>query len=335
MNIILFLVSPSSSLISCKSYQSNFKTDFPIQNNQENLYTVKRNESLWAIAGRRNIYNNPFAWSALLNANRKTIKNPKSMLVGLTINIPVLLPFEKMKYEKIRDNYFKFTFPTVLKNLFRTSKQFLIVTSRDWNSTTADFIYYEKKKNKLLQISDTLHVNLGRHGLGWGYGLVELNTSHGPIKYEGDDRSPAGIFKLSYSFGYLPKDSLRWLKYPYRQVTSTVECVDDSTSKYYNTLVNTDKINKTWRSSEIMKSEGIHYKYGIFVDHNSKPSVSGCGSCIFLHVSSSFGKPTSGCTSMSEDQIVKLLHWLDAKKKPLLIQLLEADFNKIKSILNL
>lgn len=335
MNMMLFFTSPSSSLISCNSFTSNFISDFQIQSNQEKLYTVKRNESLWELAGRRDIYNNPFAWQVLYQANKDKIKNKNSKLDGLTIKIPNLLHKEKIRYDKIRDNYFRVTFFSTLKKLLKNSKQFLIVTSKDWDSTKANLIYYEKKKGKLLKMSDNIPVNLGRSGLGWGKGIIDFNTSYGSLKHEGDDRAPAGIFKLSYSFGYLPIDSLSWLKYPYKQVTTKIECVDDTTSIYYNTLVNADNINKTWISSEIMQGGGIHYKYGIFVDHNSDPQIPGCGSCIFIHIWEGFGKPTAGCTSMSEEQILKLLNWLDAKKKPLLIQLPEREFNKIRLVLNL
>lgn len=335
INLLLFLVISVSSIFSNKYYLPSSTADFQIKDKPEKLYTVKRNESLWELAGRRDIYNNPFAWPVLYKANRESIKNPNSKLDGLTIKIPVILPKEKIKYDKIRDNYFRVTFFPTLKKLLKNSKQFLIVISKDWDSTKANLIYYEKKKGKLLKMSNNIPVNLGSSGLGWGNGLINFNTYSGPIKHEGDCRAPAGIFKLSYAFGYLPIDSLSWLKYPYKQVTTKIECVDDTNSIYYNTLVNADNINKTWISSEIMQREDVLYKFGIFVDHNSDLKIPGCGSCIFIHIWKGFGKPTVGCTSLSEEQIVKLLHWLDVKKKPLLIQLPESEFNKIRSILNL
>ncbi len=333
--LTFLLVFATSSLISSESYQSNAKVELQTQDKSEKLYTVKRNESLWELAGRRDIYNNPYAWPVLYKANRDLIKNRNSKLCGLTIKIPAILPEEKIKYDKIRDNYFRVTFFPTLKKLLKNSKQFLIVISKDWDSTKANLIYYEKKKGKLLKMSDNIPVNLGSSGLGWGNGLINFNTYSGPIKHEGDCRAPAGIFKLSYAFGYLPIDSLSWLKYPYKQVTTKIECVDDTNSIYYNTLVNADNINKTWISSEIMQREDVLYKFGILVDHNSNPKIPGCGSCIFIHIWEGFGKPTVGCTSLSEEQIVKLLNWLDAKKKPLLIQLPESEFNKIRLVLNL
>lgn len=332
--VITFLFGIATPFINGERKTSSMNEIVQIQDDGK-LYVVKRNESLWKLAGRRDIYNNPFAWHVLFKANRDLIKNPDAKIDGLTIKIPVLLSKEKIKYNKIRDDHFKITFPSSLKKLLKKSKQFIIVTSKDWNSTQANLIYYEEKNGELLKMSDTIAVNLGRSGLGWGSGLIDFNTSLGPIKHEGDGRSPAGIFKLSYAFGFLPIDSLNWLKYPYEQVTDKIECVDDTTSIYYNTLVDADSINRTWTSSEKMRKEEVAYKFGIFVNHNSNPIIQGCGSCIFIHIWGGLGKPTSGCTSLSEDQLLKLLHWLDDKKKPLLIQLPESEFEKIKSVLNL
>jgi len=333
--LTLLLVFITSTLIRSEPHQLNNNTELQSRNGSEKTYKVKQNESLKALAGRRDIYNNPFAWPALYMANKALIKNQNLKLDGLTIRIPVLRPEEKIKYDKIRDNYFRATFFSDLKKIIKNSKQFLIVTSKDWDSTKANLIYYEKKDGKLMTMSENIPVNLGKSGLGWGNSMIDFNTSSGPIKHEGDGRSPAGIFKLSYAFGYLPKESLSWLKYPYKQVTTKVECVDDTTSIYYNTFVDEDKTNKTWNSSEIMRREDELYKFGIFVDHNSNPRIAGCGSCIFIHIQSGFGKPTSGCTSLPEEQIMKLLYWIDVKKNPLLIQLTESEFDKIRLLFGL
>lgn len=261
--------------------------------------------------------------------------NADETLLELSDSIPVTPYKEKIDSDKKRDKDFRIFILSELKKILKNSRQFLIIISKDWDAKQGILNYYEKKKDKLLKMSDDIHVNLGHSGLGWGNGLVDFDKSLGPVKHEGDGKSPAGVFKLSYSFGYLPIDSLSWLNYPYKQVTSKIECVDDTTSEYYNTLVNVDETDKTWNSSEVMKSAGIHYKFGIFVDHNSNPPVPGCGSCIFIHIWDGLGKSTVGCTTLSEEQIIKLMSWLNAKKKPLLIQLPEIEFNKIKFLLNL
>ena len=70
-----------------------------------------------------------------------------------------------------------------------------------------------------------------------------------------------------------------------------------------------------------MKFPKDYYKYGIVVDHNGitegSKSKKGAGSCIFVHIKS---VPTAGCTVMSESEIKEVLHWLDPKAEPLLMQ---------------
>ena len=70
-----------------------------------------------------------------------------------------------------------------------------------------------------------------------------------------------------------------------------------------------------------MKFSEDYYRYGIVVDHNGimegEESVRGAGSCIFIHIKSI---PTAGCTVMSEEEIKEIIKWLDATKKPLLVQ---------------
>ena len=71
------------------------------------------------------------------------------------------------------------------------------------------------------------------------------------------------------------------------------------------------------------------YRWGIMVKHNWKP-YPGYGSCIFIHLWRGPGQGTAGCTAMAPQNMKSLLHWLDVKKYPLLIQLPEAEYEKLK-----
>ena len=233
---------------------------------------------------------------------------------------------------------FIFSFPKGQKNLYQSeiekllkkSGQIILVTSDSWEETSANLSCYERSETIFKKVSDDIPVLLGKSGLGWGRGLIEFEKSDGPIKKEGDKRAPAGIFSLPYVFGLLPADSMKWLNYPYQQISKLNECVDDTTSDSYNKIVNTFETNKTWKSSENM--DDPDYKYGIVISHNSSPVEKGCGSCIFFHLTGPKQKPTAGCTSMDEESLLRLLHWLDAEKKPVLIQLPKSEFEKIKQL---
>lgn len=218
-----------------------------------------------------------------------------------------------------------------LTGLLASSQQVIIVVSDDWNSSVAKLNCYEKQSGMFKHIGDEISVFLGKSGLGWGAGLIQFNTSVGPIKREGDKRAPAGVFRLPYVFGLLPVDSLKWLKYPYQQISKLNECVDDTSSELYNKIVNTSEINKTWKSSENM--DDPDYKYGIVINHNSAPVEKGCGSCIFFHLTGPKRKPTAGCTAMDEPSLLKLLRWIDSSKKTILIQLPESEYEKIKKFI--
>jgi D-alanyl-D-alanine dipeptidase len=65
---------------------------------------------------------------------------------------------------------------------------------------------------------------------------------------------------------------------------------------------------------------GGPYRFGIMIEHNWRP-IPKSGSCIFLHVWDSVLRGTAGCTAVSSAHLEQLLHWLDAQKNPLIVQL--------------
>ena len=112
-------------------------------------------------------------------------------------------------------------------------------------------------------------------------------------------------------------------------------CVDDSKSIYYNKIVKTDTLKKDWNSAETMRMKSDAYKFGIFVDYNVNPVSPGNGSCIFMHIWSGSSSPTAGCTAMKEEDILKLIGFLDKKKNPILVQVPTAGYEKMKQIYKL
>lgn len=215
-----------------------------------------------------------------------------------------------------------------LKKLLSKSNQLILVVADTWDSPTALMTCLEKKKGKFVKSGNEINVFIGRSGLGWGRGLVEFDKKGGPIKREGDKKAPAGIFKLPYVFGLLPADSLNWLNYTYKQISKINECVDDTSSKYYNSIVSTLQIEKNWKSSENM--DDPDYKYGVVISHNSSPVEKGCGSCIFFHLTGPKPKPTAGCTAMDEKSFLGFLRWINEKENPLLIQLPKEEYDKLE-----
>ncbi len=209
---------------------------------------------------------------------------------------------------------------------FQNSFQLVVVTSAGDDSTAAQLSYFDKTTSGWEPVSSGIDVMLGRTGLAWGRGLHEQQS--GRQKQEGDGKSPAGIFQFGTTFGKLSPGEITW-KLPYVQVTGSLECVDDSESEFYNQIIDNQKVEKDWSSSERMWEVGEQYDWGVYVEHNN-PAQAQSGSCIFLHVWKGPGEATSGCTAMKEEDLLALLHWLDPEKKPLLVQATSAGYQLLK-----
>jgi len=131
-------------------------------------------------------------------------------------------------------------------------------------------------------------------------------------KREGDGKSPSGIFPLGTAFGYYPSVATRM---PYREATDEDYWVDDVDSEDYNKWIRGKPSAASW---ERMKRDDDQYKYGLVIEYNTNPVVKGMGSAIFLHVWKD-GQATAGCVTMPEERVLKILAWLDAPQKSLII----------------
>ena len=198
------------------------------------------------------------------------------------------------------------------------SQQIVLVVADDFNATKASLELFENSKKVY-----TTHVNLAHNGLGWGLGEVQLQQEKGmPLKYEGDKKAPAGIFKLTDIFGYAFESDY---KMPYLHTSKSLICVDDVDSPFYNQIIEGRSSEKSF---EYMHRKDNQYKYGIRVAHNSD-AIPKRGSCIFLHIQRDSNAPTVGCTSLKEKDILFLINWLDKSKNPLLIQIPKSSKEEI------
>lgn len=211
------------------------------------------------------------------------------------------------------------------------TQQILLVTTKGWDTVLGSAQRLEIQGTKFQNVGSPFAVVVGKTGLAWGLGIrsSDLDITDGPVKKEGDKKSPAGIFALPSAFGYAAEPP-RQTQLPYFPVTSTSECVDDSNSRHYNELLDGSKVTKDWVSSEVMLRNDNFYQWGIFVSHNSHPARPGAGSCIFLHIWEGPSEGTVGCTAMQEGNILLLFGWLDRKKKPILVQLPESEYAKLR-----
>ena len=224
---------------------------------------------------------------------------------------------------------------------FARSTQMIVVTTPNWSTVEGRLQRYERTTTheKWRPVGEPISIVVGKNGLRWAIGIIptddsDVRVTSDPVKREGDGKSPAGIFALGTAFGYASVP-LPGLKMPYLSLTQSIECVDDTSSKYYNRIVDGSVVTPDWNSSERMRNIGA-YRWGIVVDHNgtlteddANPPQPSAGSCVFLHIWYSHGRGTAGCTAMPQPDLETLLTWLDPARKPLLVQLPEATYERL------
>ncbi|MBN2030546.1 L,D-transpeptidase family protein [bacterium] len=217
----------------------------------------------------------------------------------------------------------KFKKTVIKKNkIFGNSSQLIIACLKDRNSYTGFISCGEINNDKFNIIFKDIPAVFGKNGLG--------------KSKEGDNKTPEGIFKITGAFGST-KPSFK-LNIPFHITSQYDYWIDDPNSKDYNTLVyfQGDPDSK-WNSYERLNNP--LYKYAIIYDYN-KECISGLGSALFIHIWKNPEVPTSGCTAVSEKDLMKIIKWLDINKNPILIQgcmnekiFIQDNMNEIKEFL--
>ena len=71
-----------------------------------------------------------------------------------------------------------------------------------------------------------------------------------------------------------------------------------------------------WFEKAKMRHGDFAYRWLVEIRHNSDPPQPGAGSAIFFHIRRGENRPTSGCTTMAEGELEKLVRWLRAADHP-------------------
>ena len=210
------------------------------------------------------------------------------------------------------------------------SRQLALSLSAGWDAGEAEVRRFERlgPGEPWFPVGWPMRTALGRSGLGWGRGLHAAGLQ-GPLKREGDGRAPAGVFDLRRSTGYAASAPPGG-RLAYRQATSSLRCVDDPRSRYYNQLVDEGAVAKDWTSAEDMRREDDLYRLVVWVGHNDAPAEPGAGSCIFLHIRRPAPSTTVGCTAFEATDMEALLRWLDPAARPVLVQLPSAAHEALR-----
>lgn len=193
------------------------------------------------------------------------------------------------------------------------AKQLLIVTTNSINPEKAIIYSFEKSDNAWGPIFEPIEAVIGEKGFA---ALFD--------KREGDKKTPSGIFHLGWAFGYYKSINT---KLRYRQTTKNDYWVDDPLSQQYNQWVTTKPTSGTY---EKLRRKDNSYKYTIVIEYNMHPIIPRYGSAIFIHVWKINNKGTAGCVAMSEENINRLLSWLDVKKEPIIIMGTSATMSQLQ-----
>jgi len=212
------------------------------------------------------------------------------------------------------------------------TRQFVLVVTADWDTSHGTLRTYARDADAWRSTGVAVPVVIGRNGAAWGVGLHPAQTD-GPIKHEGDGRSPAGVFAIGTAFGYAAAENLAL---PYRALAADDYCVDVSSSPLYNRIVAAHDVGAAavTGSTEPMRRD-IHangddaYKVGFVIEHNPT-GTPGSGSCIFAHLWKSSESSTSGCTAMAEPALRELLHWLQPQQQPVIALLPQSAYHRLR-----
>jgi L,D-peptidoglycan transpeptidase YkuD (ErfK/YbiS/YcfS/YnhG family) len=205
--------------------------------------------------------------------------------------------------------------------------QLIVAVAPDWNSTRGKMQLFERSNGTWGAVSEPVPVLFGKNGLAWGSGLAGQDEA-GVHKKERDGRAPAGIFAIGKVFGYdakLPPGG----DYPYHQVTEADIWSDDPRSPNYNRHIVIDPKNPPDNySHEKMRSGDFAYHWLVEIRHNSDPPVPGDGSAIFFHIRRGVNRATTGCTTMAEPELVKMISWFRWARRPVYALLPAVEYEK-------
>jgi len=211
------------------------------------------------------------------------------------------------------------------------SRQLVLVVAESFGDSQARLRRFERGGNgRWRPVGNDVAVTLGKNGLAWGRGLSGEPPAGGPVKIEGDGRSPAGVFPFGTAFAYQPENMWVPPKVPVHRVTAQTVCVETINSASYNRIVDENTVAvKDWSSPDrMLRPDGL-YRFGLMVDYNVPDTRPGAGSCIFFHLWRRPGAPTVGCTAMNEPAMLAVLAWIDASKKPVLVQLPRPELKRL------
>ena len=167
---------------------------------------------------------------------------------------------------------------------------------------------------------------LGRKGLGLGRGLAPVLPG-GPVKREGDGRTPAGLFPIPAAFGYASAEDAAkaGVRLPYVAVSDRTSCVTDAGSPLFGKVVGPgERPEGGVRQDRMVRDDGAN-AWGVVIGHNAGAADPQAGTCIFLNVRPAGGPATGGSVGIPAEAASALAAWLDPAARPVVAVVPEAE----------
>jgi L,D-peptidoglycan transpeptidase YkuD (ErfK/YbiS/YcfS/YnhG family) len=195
------------------------------------------------------------------------------------------------------------TAPLPIAGTTANAQQVITVVAPSWGATRAGLQAWNRTGQGWVKTGPEVSAWLGYAGMT-------------PNAREGYNGTPVGSFGLTQAFGNFSDPGTPM---PYFQASANDWWDGDSKSPTYNSHQRCAAASCPFHTSE---SENLHdadwvYGYAVVIDYNMSPMVPGRGSAFFLHVTEN--KPTQGCVSIPQPELVRILQWLDPAKHPRII----------------
>jgi L,D-peptidoglycan transpeptidase YkuD (ErfK/YbiS/YcfS/YnhG family) len=130
-------------------------------------------------------------------------------------------------------------------------------------------------------------------------------------KKEGDGITPKGIFKLKKIYYRNDKVKNIVTKVKKIKITKDMGWCDDPKSKFYNKLI---RLPSKFGHEKLYRKDDI-YNLIIVLDYNMNPVTKNKGSAIFIHLAKKNYKPTQGCVSLKQNDLIKLIKMIKKNQK--------------------
>src|SRR4051812_39952082 len=207
-------------------------------------------------------------------------------------------------------------------------QQLIVSVAPNWDAQNGRLQLFERTGKGWKAVGEPWAVLYGKSGLAWGRGVLGTDEP-GTHKTERDKRAPAGVFKIGTIYTYdaaLPEGA----DFRFHTVTTRDAWVDDPTSPDYNKHVAIpDPANPPpWFEKQKMRHNDFAYRWLVEIRHNSDPPVAGDGSAIFFHIRRGVSRPSAGCTTMAEPDLVHLITWMRESRHPCYVLLPQGEYDK-------